>query len=176
MGKRQRNFRIEGSISERLDSHCSRHGDATYHVENALLAYLDGLEKPKKAKSKAVKKAEPADTELQALCKQVWGSYSQAYFSRYGTEPVRNVKVNSSVKQLAQRLGQDAVGVAGFYVSINDQWLVKCMHDIGNLIKNCETYRTQWATGQTVTNTQARQVDQSQSNYDAVQQALQMME
>lgn len=167
MPKKRRTIWMEGELSDGLDAICVRHGDITWHIENAVRQYLDGLKKPAKKKE--------VNTELQVLCREVWGSYSNAYFNRYGTEPVRNASVNSKVKQLAQRLGQDAVGVAQFYVSINDQWLIKNMHDIGNLLAKCESYTTQWRTGHSITTQQARDAERTNNNASAVQGALDMV-
>ena len=120
-------------------------------------------------KKKVVAKPDPVETALQELCRKVWASYKDAYFYRYGTEPVRNAKVNTQVKQLATRLGEEAIGVAAFYVGINDQWLIKTVHSLDTLLSKCEAYRTQWATGTSVTTTQARQIDQTQSNAKRVE-------
>ena len=38
-----RSFRIEKLISETLDANCHRHGDITFHVENALTAYFSKI-------------------------------------------------------------------------------------------------------------------------------------
>src|SRR5690606_35764656 len=44
----------------------------------------------------------------------LWLVYNQEYYSRYGVSPVRNVRVNSQLKQLGQRLGADASAVIKF--------------------------------------------------------------
>ena len=117
----------------------------------------------------------PVDGEalLQSQCRETWASYKAAYAQRYGTDPIRNASVNAKVKQLVSRLGLEAPAVAEFYVSsVGDAFVVRNCHSIGVLLQGAEAYRTQWFTGQAMTGTKARQVDQSQSNFDAAGEAL----
>lgn len=113
------------------------------------------------------------ETTLQNTCRETWTAYKSAYAQRYGTEPIRNASVNAKVKQLVQRLGAEAPAVAEFFVaSVGDAFVVRNCHAIGVLLQGAEAYRTQWATGRAMTNTKARQLDQSQSNFDAAGEAL----
>ena len=94
-----------------------------------------------------------------------WKSYSDAYFKRYGSEPVRNKKVNSMLCQLVERLGEEeAPFVSAFYVGHNGAWYVKNGHAVDQLLRDAEKLRTEWATGKTVTDTQAKQKDRTQAN------------
>lgn len=86
--------------------------------------------------------------------------------------PIRNAKVNGQIKILLQRLGVEAESVAAFYVGINDQFLIKRFHDFGLLVSQAEGYRTQWATGKTMTSTRARQLDQTATNANAADEAI----
>lgn len=52
-----RTFRIERELSEKLDKMCNRHGDLTWHVEQALTNYFEG--------SRPIKAVSP--TELKKL-------------------------------------------------------------------------------------------------------------
>jgi len=113
-----------------------------------------------------------ATKEAKEARKEIWEEYSKAYFVRYATDPVRNAKVNTAVKQIHERIGKEAKYVVAFYVTINDQFLIKQSHALGPLLQNCEGYVTQWRRGQAVTTTSARQTDQSQSNFDAAEQAI----
>lgn len=114
------------------------------------------------------------DTELQAACRATWSAYAQAYAAQYGAAPVRNAKVNSAVKAFVLRIGHDeSPAVAEFFVQrVSEALVVRGMHDFGLLLARAETFRTQWATGQSMTNTRARQIDQSQSNFDAAGEAM----
>lgn len=113
------------------------------------------------------------ETELQAACRATWTAYAQAYRARHGATPVRNAKVNANVKQLVKRLGHvEAPLVAEWFLTVNERFVVQGMHDLGQLLARCEAYRTQWATGRQVTETSARQADQTQSNLSAADEAI----
>lgn len=117
------------------------------------------------------------DTELQAACRETWKAYAEAYAARYGAAPVRNAAVNAKVKQFVQRLGRnEAPAVAAWFAqNANDAFVVRNCHSVGVLLAGAEGYRTQWATGQTMTNTRARQIDQSQANFSAADEAIALM-
>lgn len=116
------------------------------------------------------------ETVFQAKCRAVWKAYAEAYFIRYQTNPVRNAKINAQVKQLVQRLGEEAAAVAEFYVqSINEAFVVRKCHELGALVAGAETYRTQWATGRAMTAGQARQIDSTQTNANAADEAIRML-
>mgnify|MGYP001073622348 CR=1 FL=1 len=120
--------------------------------------------------------AASAETELQAACRATWKSYCDAYFSRYGVEPVRNAAVNSSIKSFVQKLPyEEAPHVAAFFVSHNDKFYVQKTHPVFLLLKDAEGLRTQWATGRAMTATRANQLDRTASNFDSVNQAIEMM-
>lgn len=98
----------------------------------------------------AGEEAPSADTELQAACRATWKSYSDAYFNRYGVEPVRNAAVNTSIKSFVQKLPHsEAPRVAAFYVSHNDKFYLSKTHHPSLMSKDAEGLRTQWATGRT---------------------------
>jgi len=105
-----------------------------------------------------------------------WKSYADAYFARYGVEPVRNAKVNRHVADLVARLGAtEAPDVANWYLTHNASHYVRRQHDIGALLADCEALRTQWATGRRMTETRARQIDQTQANHSATAEALEIL-
>lgn len=97
-----------------------------------------------------------------------WEGYRTAYLQRYGTEPVRNAKVNSTLGQLVQRLGIDeAPQVAAFYVGHNRSIYVANKHSTGLLLRDAEGLRTEWATSRPVSDTEARQADRSMATAGA---------
>lgn len=117
-----------------------------------------------------------SETELQAACRATWAAYAKAYAARHGAAPVRNAKVNANVKQLVQRLGHaEAPLVAGWFLSVNERYVVQNMHDLGTLLAKCEAYRTQWATGRQMTQTSAMQQDQTQGNAGTADAAKAML-
>lgn len=59
----------------------------------------------------------------------------------------RNAMTNSQMASLVRRLGQEAPGVAAFFVGINDAFSLRAAQPGLSLLQNAEGYRTQWATG-----------------------------
>ena len=96
-----------------------------------------------------------------------WRAYSRAYFDKYGTEPVRNAKVNAQVDQLGKRLGEDAPHVAGWFLTHTNGWYAQKMHSLDVLLTDAEKLRTEWATGTQMTQARARQVDKSSGSGNA---------
>lgn len=116
------------------------------------------------------------EAQMQEACKQTWAAYRTAYRLRHGVDPVRNAKVNTNVRDLVKRLGrEEAPHVAGWFLSVNEQYAVKRMHDLGVLLAGAEAYRTQWATGRQVTTTSAQHTDQTQSNLSAADEAIELL-
>lgn len=115
--------------------------------------------------------------EIQDACRKTWKAYSDAYFERYKTEPVRNATVNTQVKSFVKRLGaEESQHVAAFFVRSNSAFYVQRGHVFGNLLADAEKMRTEWATGSSMTATRARQLDQSQANSNVVGEALKILE
>jgi hypothetical protein len=106
--------------------------------------------------------ATAVDPDALTAEQQTWASYSQAYALRYRTEPVSNAKVRSQIAAFCKRVPQDeAPHIAAFYVRVNKAFYVQAGHPFGPLLQDAETLRTQWATGRTVTNTEAQQADKT---------------
>lgn len=102
-----------------------------------------------------------------------FASYSQAYQQRYREKPVQNAKVNSIFKQLASRLSsEEAPDVAAFYVTHGNWAYVNSGHCPDLLLRDAEKLRTEWATGNRITTTGARQADRKQNNADVAQKLL----
>lgn len=119
--------------------------------------------KPKSARPK---------TDAQIANTNTWDAYTIAYLERYGVEPVRNAKVNAQIAQLVQRLGaEEAPQVAMFYVTINDSFFIRSSHELGLLVSRAEGIRTQWLTGRQVNAVTARQMENTQANISAAQEA-----
>lgn len=110
---------------------------------------------PKPKQPKPQKPVSADDEGLQEACRVTWAAYCDAYFGRYGTEPVRNAKVNANVKAFVKSLGaKEAPLVAAWYVANNEKWYVSQFHDFSYLLKDCGKLRTQWATNGAVSGKQ----------------------
>lgn len=90
--------------------------------------------------------------------------YQSAYVIRYGTEPVRNAKVNALFVQLVKRIGDVAPQVSEFYVFHNNALYVRSGHAVDLLVRDCEKLHTEWITGNRITETKARQADRKDHN------------
>lgn len=119
------------------------------------------------ARDKDAQKLAQAD-----LRRDTWAAFDAAYQSRYSTTLTRNATTNSQMAAFVGRLGAEAPEVAAFYLRVNDAFVVRNTHGLGLLLNGAEAYRTQWATGQTMTTTRAKQIDQSQANFSVVGEAM----
>ncbi|RIJ09891.1 helix-turn-helix domain-containing protein [Pseudomonas sp. 91RF] len=107
---------------------------------------------------------------------KVWANYAMAYRKRYITWPVWNAKVGGQLGQLVDRLGADvAHHVAAHYLKTSDAGVLRKCHSLNELLANAESYHTQWVTGQRINGTTARQMERTEANVSAAEQAAQMV-
>lgn len=104
---------------------------------------------------------------------EIWRRYSAAYERRYHAEPIRNAKVSGQLANIIDRLGaEEAPHVADWFLAHNERWYVQKGHSVECLQKDCEKLRTEWATGQRITSTQAAQMDRTQTMGDIVRKII----
>lgn len=114
--------------------------------------------------SAPVKPAAPAEANPNT---KVWQAYEDAYFHRYGVEPIRNAKVNSAISQFVKRVGAvDAPDIVRFYVSHNGSYYVRQTHAFGPCLADAETLRTQWLKGRALTTGDIRRFERHQDQRD----------
>ena len=135
--------------------------------ENAVVAYTQPeilpADKPKKSSN-------PANA-------QTWQAYRQAYLQRYGIEPLRNAQTNALIANLVKSVGgQEAPQLVAYYLTHNGYYFVRERHSLKALIASLQAIRTDWLTGQQMTQTQAKQTENTQSNFDTLQRVLAMRE
>ena len=107
---------------------------------------------------------------------KVWANYAMAYRKRYGAWPVWNAKVGGQLGQLVDRLGADvAHHVAAHFLKTSDAAVLRKCHSLNELLANAESYHTQWVTGQRINGTTARQMERTEANHSAAEQAAQMV-
>lgn len=120
-----------------------------------------------------VKKIAKSEKSEEPITAETWNAYSEAYFLRYGAEPVRNATVSGQLAAFIKRIGKsESPHVARFYVHHNNQFYVQKMHTVGLLLADAEKLRTEWATQRQMTGTQARQIDKKQSNSNVFNQLI----
>lgn len=149
--------------------------NAQRDVRGSTKGQSDPTENTTESTTEIIPAVAAGEQERQDACRAIWAAYSSAYFARYQADPVRNAKVNGQVNQLHKRLGAEAPSVAAYYLTINDAYIIRGMHDFGLLLSKAEAYRTQWATGRQMTGTSARQIENTQSNISAAEEAKRIM-
>jgi len=107
---------------------------------------------------------ESAASTANPINSETWKAYKAAYIGRYGVAPVRNASVNAKIKAFVVRLGAESPDVAMHYVRSNAAFYVRDKHGVGPMLKDAEGLRTEWATGNSVTQTQAMQADKTAAN------------
>lgn len=107
---------------------------------------------------------------------KVWANYAMAYRKRYNAWPVWNAKTGKQMASLVDRLGADvAHHVAAHFLKTSDAAVLRKCHSLNELLANAESYHTQWVTGQRVNGTTARQMERTEANLSAAEQAAQMV-
>jgi hypothetical protein len=98
----------------------------------------------------------------------VWAAYSQAYFHRYGVDPVRNARVNSQLAQFVKRVAaEEAPLIAEFYVQHNRSFYVQKSHPVGLMLQDAESLRTEWKNGRAVLTQDAKSTERKQATWNA---------
>lgn len=107
---------------------------------------------------------------------KAWANYAITYRRRYGVYPIWNGRIAGQMSQLVDRVGAEiAPGVAAYYLSLNSQYYVTKGHPVGLLLADCETIAMQMQTGQQMTATRARQMDGTQANASATDEAKRLL-
>lgn len=153
---------------------CDRNGTTITETTQETTQETTALVRASASPKRATKSAE-AEQARQDACRGIWMAYASAYQARYGASPVRNAKVNRQIVDLWKRLGAEAAAVAEFFVGINDGYLIRNCHELGSLLAKAEGYRTQWVTGRQMNATTARQIEQTQANINAAQEAARLI-
>ena len=119
---------------------------------------------PGETMAQSPKKSRPTPANSPADSR-VWEAYAVEYHHRYGTNPVRNAKVNAQMKQFVQRVPQEeAAHIAAFYVWHNSAYYQTRGHPVGLLLSDAEKLHTEWQTSRPILATQARQQEKTASN------------
>tara|TARA_B100001179_G_scaffold137557_1_gene99002 strand:- start:1086 stop:2018 length:933 start_codon:yes stop_codon:yes gene_type:complete len=118
----------------------------------------------------------PGPKDQGAKTFKPWANYAVTYRRRYGVWPIWNAKVAGQLGQLVDRVGADlAPGVAAYFLSINSQYYVTKGHPVGLLLADCENIAMQMQTGNQMTATRARQMDGTQANASAADEAKRLL-
>ncbi|AZD93044.1 MULTISPECIES: hypothetical protein [Pseudomonas] len=136
------------------------------------LVALDRLEAPRVE----IPADMPGPKDQSCKTFKVWANYAMAYRKRYSAWPVWNAKVGGQLGQLVDRLGADvAHHVAAHFLKNSDAGVVRKCHSLNELLVNAESYHTQWVTNRQMNGTTARQIEHTQTNFSAAEQALEAL-
>ena len=118
----------------------------------------------------------PGPKDSRSKTFKPWANYAVVYRQRYGVYPIWNARTAGQMGQLIDRVGADlAPGVAAYYLRMNNQFYVAKGHPVGLLLADCETIAMQMQTGQQMTATRARQMDGTQANASAADEAKRLL-
>lgn len=114
----------------------------------------------------------PGPKNPKARTFRPWANYAVAYRQRYGAYPIWNARTAAQLSQLVDRVGKElAPGVAAHFVRMNNQYYVTKSHPVGLMLQDCESIATSMQTGNQMTATRARQMDGTQANASAADEA-----
>ncbi|SEN67693.1 hypothetical protein [Halomonas caseinilytica] len=169
---------IEGLVSNetpaRTDHEQSAPGDEPTGdlVESDPRASIDADNEPRVA----IPPDMPGPKDPKAKTFKPWANYAVAYRQRYGVYPIWNARTAGQMGQLVDRVGvHNAPGVAAYYLRMNNQFYVAKGHTVGLMLQDCETIAMQMQTGQQMTATRARQMDGTQANASAADEAKRLL-
>jgi len=104
--------------------------------------------------------------------KALWPIYSDEYHNRYGTEPLRNAKVNTQLKRIATAIPQsDWRGVLSSFFN-REGWYAQKGHSLGVFESDLQKIYTEYKTGKVYTRQQGRSGELWEHNTQAVQNML----
>lgn len=103
----------------------------------------------------------------------VWDQYSISYFRRYKIEPIRNVRVNSQCMSLVKMLGvTDACFLVDYFLTRNDAFYQQSRHPIGLCVQQVQKLMTEMKTGDEMTQSRARQIEQHEETDSSIRNYL----
>jgi len=136
------------------------------HELEERIAELEGEKQKQKEKRRDTK-------ERQAMAREVWRAYEEAFESRYATKPIRNAKINRQVSELVKRLGQTlACDVVRFYLSQNDRFFVERVHELGQCLAQAESLAARFQAKISVSKTKATKLEKTGQSAQAMQNYL----
>lgn len=113
-----------------------------------------------------------ADTDESMLMRQeTWESYKLAYEERWRVLPDRNATLNSNIKALVEKVGQDAPNLVRFYLSHNDGLYVKACHPMSLCLRDHVALKTQMLRGQAITTADIRRLERQQEHQSIIDDA-----
>lgn len=117
----------------------------------------------------------PADP-AKALRGLTWNAYADAFRTRYKSEPLHNAQANTAIKQLCDKVGQEAPDVARWYVASPDAFYVQKAHAPEFMGRDAQKLVTEMRTGQRINGHQAKKLDDAHATVAAGAAVLRRLE
>ncbi len=153
---------------------------AHIRLERATKAGLKSA-KVRAKKRLAIKKLEraqaalvaPEEDEAAIAARACWAAYANAYERLFHAPPVRNVKVNSLIKQFVKRIPTaDAPHVLRFYVGHGHSFYAQRMYPLDLAVKDAEGLHTQWRLNRPITKATIDKFNQREKMRDALEEGV----
>lgn len=128
------------------------HGRRERLVDAILDTIVDPPPKPKKS------------TPSQETCTEIFEAWADAVTARWKHTPQRNAKISRQCKELAGLAGRkDAVQLVRFYVTQNDAFYQRIVHDLSACVRDAHPLLVRMKTGKVVTTASAKKTEAAQT-------------
>lgn len=92
-------------------------------------------------------KTKKAEKHPKGWSVPVWESYATAYKARHGAEPISNASAYGACTNLREKLGDDAIPVAAWYIKVDDRVYLNGCHPLNLLVRDAQKIHTMWKRG-----------------------------
>ena len=94
----------------------------------------------------------------------IFEAFAEAYFNRYGFEPMRGKEANRWAKKIYEEVGTlEGRDLVCHYVSMNKQWFLQKGHSLEWCFRDLTEVKRSFVTGKTMTTAQIKQLEQRQT-------------
>jgi hypothetical protein len=102
----------------------------------------------KKEEKRELRSTAGQKAKVEAPTAATESAYATGFFERYGVRPVIAAKQRGQLAQVVKTIGaEEAPQVARYFVTVDKRYYVERCHDLGILVSDITTLRTQWAQG-----------------------------
>lgn len=130
-----------------------------------------GLKPPEEPVAAAARRAQREEAEGRTA--PAWQAFTEAYLEVYRQPPTRNAHQNKEMVKFLELVPvEEAPAIAAFYVRHKKRAYADRQHPVWMLRQDATGLRTQWLNGRPVTETEARQGDQTAARGGAVHALL----
>jgi hypothetical protein len=106
-------------------------------------------------------------SEGGTLGARIFESYARAYEKIHGHKPIRDRAANAICKKLGEKLGEEGIQIAAFYLTHKNHFYSLKVHPLKLFLSDAEGLRTQWKNNKQVTTVEARAGETKQQAFNA---------